>query len=184
MPYLTRQELDNIKFKHCGTNVKLSDKASIYNPQNIHLSDNCRIDDFCILSAGNGGIYIGKYVHIAAYSSLIGAEEIYLDDFSGISSRVSIYSSSDDFSGQYMPHPTIPDRFRNVDSRKVYCAKHSIVGAGCVILPGAELNQGVAIGAMSLVSGVKYEEFSIYAGIPAKRIKARKMDILELEKSL
>ena len=127
MAYLTQQQLEQLHFKYLGKNVKISDKASIYNAKNIHLDDNCRIDDFCILSAGFGGIYIGKYVHIAAYSSLIGAESITLADFSGISSRVSIYSSSDDYSGEFMPHPTIPDEFRNVDNRPVYLDKHTIV---------------------------------------------------------
>ena len=182
MAYLTQQQLEQLHFKYLGKNVKISDKASIYNAKNIHLDDNCRIDDFCILSAGVGGIYIGKYVHIAAYSSLIGAESIILADFSGISSRVSIYSSSDDYSGEFMPHPTIPDEFRNVDNRPVYLDKHTIVGAGAIVLPGAKLNIGVAIGALSLVLGKEYPEFMIYAGTPAKAIKERKRNLLELER--
>lgn len=184
MAYLTQQQLEQLNFKYLGKNIKISDKASIYNAKNIHLDNNCRIDDFCILSAGVGGIYIGKYVHIAAYSSLIGAESITLADFSGISSRVSIYSSSDDYSGEFMPHPTIPDEFRNVDNRPVYLDKHTIVGAGAIILPGSKLNIGVAIGALSLVLGKEYPEFMIYAGTPAKAIKERKRNLLELEDKL
>lgn len=184
MTYLTNQQLKNLNFKHLGKNVKVSDKASIYNPQNIYLGDNCRIDDFCILSAGNGGIHIGRYVHIAAYSSLIGAESVFLDDFSGVSSRVSIYSSSDDYSGEFMAHPTIPDEFRNVDSRPVYLGKHAIIGAGAVVLPGAKLNVGVAIGSLSLVLGKEYFEFMIYSGTPAKVLKERKRNLLEMELKL
>ena len=181
MAYLTEQQLVAMHFKYLGKHVNVSDKASIYNAAHIHLDDNCRIDDFCILSAGEGGLHVGKYVHIAAYSSLIGSEQIYLADFSGISSRVSIYSSSDDFSGASMPHPTIPEKFRHVTSQKVFCARHTIIGAGSVVLPGVTLSQGVAIGAMSLVVPGEYLEFMIYAGIPAKRIKDRKRNVLELE---
>lgn len=184
MAYLSQTQLESLDFKYLGKNVKISDKASIYNAKNIHLDDNCRIDDFCILSVGAGSIHIGKYVHIAAYSSLIGAEKITLADFSGISSRVSIYSSSDDYSGEFMPHPTIPDEFRNVDNRPVYLDKHTIVGAGAIVLPGAKLNIGVAIGALSLVLGREYPEFMIYAGTPAIAIKERKRNLLELERSL
>lgn len=184
MAYLTQQQLEQLHFKYLGKNIKISDKASIYNAKNIHLDDNCRIDDFCILSAGGGGIYIGKYVHIAAYSSLIGAESITLADFSGISSRVSIYSSSDDYSGEFMTNPTVPVEFCNVDSLPVYIGKHVIVGAGAIVLPGAKLNIGVSIGALSLVLGKEYPEFMIYAGTPAKPIKERKRDLLVLESRL
>lgn len=184
MAYLTQQQLEQLNFKYLGKNIKISDKASIYNAKNIHLDDNCRIDDFCILSAGVGGIYIGKYVHVAAYSSLIGAENITLADFSGISSRVSIYSSSDDYSGEFLTNPTVPENYCNVDSQPVYIGKHTIVGAGAIVLPGAKLNIGVAIGALSLVLGKEYPEFKIYAGTPAKAIKERKRDLLELEDKL
>jgi len=184
MGFLTIAELNRMNFKHIGKNVKVSDKASIYNSENIYLDDNCRIDDFCILSAGKGGIHVGKYVHIAAFSSLIGAEEIYLDDFSGLSSRVSIYSSSDDYSGEFMTNPTIPNEFRRVDNRPVYLGKHTIVGAGAIVLPGARLNTGVAIGALSLANAKTYEEFSIYAGVPAKKIKTRNNTLLQLETKL
>lgn len=181
MAFLTQNQLNKMNFKFIGKNVRVSDKASIYNAENIYLSDNCRIDDFCILSAGNGGIHVGKHVHIAAYSGLIGAEEIYLNDFSGLSSRVSIYSSSDDYSGAFMTNPTVPDEFKKVDSRPVYLGKHAIIGAGSVVLPGADLGMGVAIGSLSLVLGKSYSEFVIYAGAPAKPVKERKRAILDLE---
>jgi len=184
MGYLTTLELKKMNFKHLGKNVKLSDKASIYNAENIYLDDNCRIDDFCILSAGNGGIHVGKYVHIAAYSSLIGAEEIYLDDFSGLSSRVSIYSSSDDYSGNYLTNPNTPLQYRRVENKAVHIGKHAIIGAGTVILPGAALKEGVAIGALSLVSDMVYDGFNIYGGVPAKKIKTRNNTLLKLEQEL
>jgi galactoside O-acetyltransferase len=61
--------------------------------------------------------------------------------------------------------------------------KHVIIGAGSVVLPGAILNEGVAIGSNSLV----YKEckpWSIYAGSPVKFIKERAKNALELEKEL
>lgn len=184
MAFLTQQQLGEIGFRYLGKNIKISDKASIYNPGNIHLDDNCRIDDFCIISAGLGGIFIGKHVHIAAYSSLIGTEQIYLADFCGLSSKVSIYSSSDDYSGEFMTNPTVHMELRSVDNHPVFLDKHVIIGAGTVILPGAKLNQGVAIGALSLVLGKDYPEFMIYAGVPARPVKQRKRNILELENKM
>lgn len=180
MAYLTDEQLKSKGFKHIGKNVSISEKASIYNSGNISIDDNARIDDFCILSAGERGIEIGKYVHIGCYSSLIGQGKIVLSDFSGISGRVSIYSSNDDFSGASLAHPTIPEKYRNVQHGKVILEKHSIVGTGSVIFPDVEIGVGAVVGAMSLVRS-DCEDFGIYVGCPVRKIGSRKQDILELE---
>lgn len=183
MGLLTRQQIEEMGFSHVGANVRLSDKASYYNCKNIVISDNVRIDDFCVLSAGAGGIEIGRFIHIAVYSSLIGAGKIVLHDFSNISSKVSIYSSNDDYSGTSMTNPMVPEEYTNVSHADVIIGRHVIVGSGSVILPGVTLDTGVAIGALSLVTR-NCEEFGIYSGVPAKKIKERKRDLLELEKLL
>jgi len=180
MGYLTETQLQKMGFKSLGKNVRISDKASIYGAQRIRVGSNVRIDDFCVLSAGEGGIGIGNYVHIAVFASLIGKENILLDDFSGISARTSIYSSSDDYSGEYLTNPTVPDEFTSVKHGKVHIQKHVIVGANSVILPGITIGIGAAVGAMSLVTR-SVDEFSIVSGIPARYIRKRKNDLLALE---
>ena len=180
MAFLTEEQIKAMGFHHVGENCLLSDKASYYNCNNIVIGNNVRIDDFCVLSAGIGGIEIGSHIHIAVYSSLIGAGKIVLKDFSNISSKVAIYSSNDDYSGQFMTNPTVPSKYTNVTSSDVIIGKHVIVGSGCVILPGVTLETGVAVGALSLVNK-NCSEFGIYIGTPVKRIKERKRDLLELE---
>lgn len=181
MAFLTEEQIKAMGFRHVGENCLLSDKASYYNCNNIKIGNNVRIDDFCVLSAGIGGIEIGSHIHIAVYSSLIGAGKIILDDFCNISSKVAIYSSNDDYSGQFMTNPTVPCQYTNVTSSDVIIGKHVIVGSGSVILPGVTLEIGVAVGALSLVNK-NCREFGIYTGTPAKKNKERKRDILELEK--
>jgi dTDP-4-amino-4,6-dideoxy-D-glucose acyltransferase len=183
MGYLTNQQILNMGFASIGENVLLSDKASYYNCQKIQFGNNVRVDDFCVLSAGNGGILIGNYIHIALYSSIIGSGNISLDDFSNISSRVSIYSSSDDYSGLSMTNPMVPNEFTNVQHTDVKIGRHVIIGAGSIILPGVTLAEGVAVGALSLVKN-DCQSFSTYAGIPAKRIGDRKQNLLEIETKL
>lgn len=182
MGWLTRDQLSNMGFSEVGENVLLSDKASYYNCQNIRLGSNIRVDDFCVLSAGEGGITLGNYIHVAVYSSLIGAGSITLEDFSGISSRVSIYSSNDDYSGRHLTNPTVPSHFTGQISAPVKLEKHAIVGSGSIILPGVTLEIGVAVGALSLVRK-NCKAFGIYMGSPAKRIAERKRDLLALEES-
>jgi acetyltransferase-like isoleucine patch superfamily enzyme len=181
MAILNSEAIEAMGFASVGQNVRISDRASFYNTSNIYLGNNVRIDDFCVLSAGVGGIYIGSNVHIAVYSSLIGAGKITLTDFCNISSRVSIYSSNDDYSGATMTNPTVPSQFTGVNHADVFIGKHVIVGCGSVILPGVSMQEGVAVGALSLVSK-NCDAFGIYMGNPAKRIKERKRDLLELEK--
>ncbi|MBK2297214.1 acyltransferase, partial [Francisella philomiragia] len=61
MAYYTEEQLGKLGFKYVGKNVKISDKASIYNHDQIEIGDNSRIDDFCVIS---GKLQIGRNVHI------------------------------------------------------------------------------------------------------------------------
>lgn len=183
MGYYKKEELLEMGFKSIGENVRISDKAVIYGAQYISIGDHSRIDDFCVLSAGENGITIGKFVHIAVYCSLIGKERIQLDDFSGLSSRVALYSSSDDYSGNYLTNPCVPKEYTNVDSRPIYVGKHVIIGVASTVLPGVKIMEGSAIGAYSLVNR-DIPEHVIAVGCPAKVSKPRSINIFSLEKEL
>jgi len=178
--FLSQKEMDQIGFKYLGKNVRISAKASIYNAANISIDDNTRVDDFCILSAGAKGIEIGKYVHIGCYSSLLGKAKIVIKDFSGLSARVSIFSSNDDYSGKAMIGPAVDPKYTNVNSADVIIMKHVIIGAGAVILPGITIHEGAAVGALSLVTK-NVKEFSVVRGNPARYFKKRSRGILKME---
>lgn len=79
-----------------------------------------------------------------------------------------------------MTNPTIPAEYTNVKHADVLLGRHVIVGSGSVILPGITLEDGVAVGALSLVQR-DCNSFGIYAGNPARRISERKRDLLEVE---
>lgn len=180
MSFYPEEELRAVGFRSLGRNVKVSRLASIYGASRIDIGDHTRIDDFCVLSAGEHGIHIGRNVHVAVFCSLIGAERIELQDFCGISSRVSIYSSNDDYSGAFLTGPTIPADYTNVTSAPVIVGRHVIIGAGTVVLPGVTLEDGVAVGSLSLVRK-DCEAFGIYFGSPAKRMGSRRQDLIGLE---
>jgi dTDP-4-amino-4,6-dideoxy-D-glucose acyltransferase len=181
MPYLSEDELLRLGLASCGRDVRISSRASLYRPELISIGDHVRIDDFCVLSAGAGGIVIGSYIHLGVFTSLIGAGRITLEDFVNVSSRVSIYSSNDDYSGTWMTSPVIPSEYTNVSSEHVSVGRHTIIGSGSVILPGVTLGTAVAIGALSLVNR-SCDEFGVYGGVPAKRIGDRKRSLLEVER--
>lgn len=183
MPLLNEEQLKKIGLKFLGKNVKISDKASFWNPENISIGDNSRIDDFCVLSSGEGGIEIGKNVHIAVYTSLIGKEKITLENFCNVSSRVALYSSNDDYSGEFMTNPTINEKFTNVTHGPITIKKHAIIGSGSIILPNITIGIGACVGALTLIKD-SCKDFGVYAGTPAKYIKQRSEKLLELEEEL
>lgn len=178
MAYLTKEALQALGFKAIGENVKISDKASIYNPESIEIGDHSRIDDFCVIS---GCVKIGKYVHLAPFCLVAGGEKgVTFDDFSGFAYGVQVFSQSDDYSGRTLTNPTISSKFKNVRKAAVRIGRHVIVGAGSIVFPGVELADGCSVGAMTLVNK-STQPWGIYAGNPARRIKDRKRDLLELE---
>lgn len=179
MAYYSNEQLKQMGFKYIGNNVKVSDKASIYNTDQIEIGDNSRIDDFCIIS---GKIKIGKNVHIAPFCLIAGGEKgIIFEDFSGLAYQVQVFTQSDDYSGKTLTNPTVPEKYKNEFKKEIIIGKHTIVGAASLIMPGVVLAEGTSVGAMSLIRK-NTEPWSIYLGNPAKRIKNRKQDLLKFEK--
>lgn len=172
------EELSELGFKSVGKNVLISRKTSIYGASNMVIGNDVRIDDFSILS---GNITIGNNVHIAAFCALFaGKQGIVLHDYTGISSRTAVYAESDDYTGNAMTNPTIPNKYRDVQGGMVILQKHALVGTGCTILPGVIIGEGTSVGSMSLVNK-SLESWGMYLGIPCKRLKDRSKKVLEKE---
>lgn len=179
MGYYSKEELINMGAAYVGENVKVSRKAIIYTIEKKRFNDNCIVDAGCILT---GYIDIGKNVHIAAMCNIAGGEEgIVIEDFAGLAYGCNLFAGTDDYSGNYMTNPTIPDKYRNLIHKKIIIKKHSIVGASSVIFPGVTIEEGCSVGAMSLVTK-STEPWKIYMGIPAKAVSDRSKKLLELEK--
>lgn len=179
MAYLSENQLLDIGFKSLGKNVKISDRASIYNPELIELGDNSRIDDFCVVS---GIVVVGQYCHITPMCLVAGGMPgIYFSDFCTLAYGVKVFAQSDDYSGLTLTNSLIPKKFKDEILKSVSVGRHVIVGAGSVILPGVDIADGCSLGAMTLLNK-STEPWGIYVGNPARRLKDRKKDMLELEK--
>ena len=177
MAYYSDNELKDLGFKKIGNNVKISDKASIYNHDQIEIGDNSRVDDFCIIS---GKIKIGRNVHITPTCLIAGGEKgVILEDFTTLAYGVQIFTQSDDYSGTTMTNSTIPKEFKNEYMKEVIIKQFSIIGAGSIVMPGVVLEEGTSIGAMSLVLK-STEAWGIYIGNPCKKLKDRKRDLIKL----
>lgn len=157
-----------------GANVRIHSSVVFFNPKQIFIESDVRIDCFCLLSAGEEGIHIGNNVHLGASTHLFGSGgNITLKSFCNVSSRVSIFTASDDYCDGYLTNPTIPMEYKKVETGSVCLEKHAIVGCGSVLMPGVTLALGAAVGALSFVNK-NVPEFSIVAGIPIKEVGIRK----------
>lgn len=176
--FYDEKELLEFGFKSIGHNVLISKKASIYGANNMEIGNNVRIDDFCILS---GNITIGDYVHISAFCALYGKGGIKIGNYCGCSPRTTLFSATDDFSGNFMISPLVPSEFTNVISGTIILNDYVQIGSNSIVMPSVTLGEGVSTGAFSFVNK-SLESWGIYAGIPAKKIKERSKKILVLSK--
>lgn len=174
--FYSETEIKELGLKSYGANVLISKKCSIYTPHLITIGNNVRIDDFCILS---GNITLGSFVHIAAYCVLYGANGIEIHNNSGLSARCTLYSQTDDFSGEYLVGAQFKENQRNVIGGKIIIEQFCQIGANCVILPNVTIHEGVAVGALSLINKT-LQPWSLYGGIPMRILKERSKKMLDL----
>jgi galactoside O-acetyltransferase len=172
-----------LNFKSIGADVTIWPLAKIVSPEKISIGNSVIIDDFVFLMGGDK-TSIGSFVHIGAHTSIVGGGEFIMEDFSGLSGGVRIYTGNEDYLGGSLTNPTVPEPFRVAIRSFVHIKKHAIVGANSVILPGVLIGEGVAVGANSLITK-DCEPWTIYAGSPAKPLRSRPYQkILGLEKEL
>ena len=180
--FLTEKEVRKLGLKSYGKDVKIGRHAVLYTPERLEIGNHVRIDYFTVIS---GNVTLGSRIHISQFCGLYGGESgIVMEDFSGLSSRCSVYAVSDDYTGNSMTNPMVPMEYRpGMLSAPVIIKKHAIVGCSSVILPGVTIEEGSAVGSMCLCNK-STEPWSMYIGIPAKRKGDRKKGILRLEEKL
>lgn len=166
-----------------GMDSKVYPSAKLCYRELISIGSRVIIDDFVFI-AGKSGVFIGDFVHIGAHSLISGQGAIRLESFSGLSSGVRLFSSTEIFDGDNLTNPTIPSTYRKVKSGPIVICRHAVVCANSVIMPNVTIGEGAVIGANSLVTK-SVEPWGIYQGTPLRRIKTRKSEkILELEERL
>jgi acetyltransferase-like isoleucine patch superfamily enzyme len=179
--FYTHAELLDIGFKELGKDVKISRRASIYDPQKMIIGDHVRIDDFCVLS---GRIELKNRIHLATGVVMEGGDEgIFMDDFSALAFKTIVITGTDDYTGHALTNPTVTMNLRKMTRKEVRIGRHVVVGGGSFIMPGVNIAEGCSVGGMSFVTK-STEPWFVYFGIPAKKLKARSKKLLELENKL
>ncbi|MCU0361386.1 MAG: acyltransferase [Bacteroidia bacterium] len=181
---LNSKQYDYSLLNSIGKDVFISANVEIRRPHLVNIGNHVAIDSgFYLTTAAQ----IGDYIHIAPYITVIGGATsvLTMEHFSAAAAGTRIICASDGYLGEGLMGPTIPDEFRDdIFYGNVTFKKFATVGTNVVIMPGVTLAEGSIVGACSLVTK-DTEPWTIYTGIPAKPVKARKKEkMIEYAKQL
>ena len=129
----------------CGTNIAVFPRCELKHIEKMSFGDNVSIHTMCYIDA-IGGVSIGNNVSIAHASSLVSFNHTYDDPTKPIKYNPSVYG-------------------------KIVINDDVWIGCGCRILAGVEISKRVVIAAGAVVNK-NVDGNSLYAGVPAKKIKS------------
>lgn len=165
----------------------VSPNIRVRHPELLEIGDDSIVDDFCYFSTQ---VRIGRCSHVASSCTVAGGRRFrfVLGDFSSLSAGVRIWCASDDFARDIVTivPEGVADPKRHVISGDVVFGDYTAVGANSVVMPDNRVPDGTVIGALSFVPArSQLEPWSVYAGIPVRRIGARdKEAVLEQARQL
>ncbi|RYF13078.1 MAG: acyltransferase, partial [Oxalobacteraceae bacterium] len=178
--YYESEELRSFGFARVGENVRIAKNCVVIGAGNIGLGDDVRVDAFTTIVATTGKLRFEGRNHVGGHTHLCATADLTLGEFAGLSQGVRIYTASDDYGGRALTGPCVPRHLSNATIAPVSIGRHCIVGAGSVILPGCDLHEGAAVGALSLVTRT-LTAWTVYHGNPARKVSDRARNPLALE---
>lgn len=137
--------------KKCGDNVAVFQGTYILNPQNLIVGDNVSIQPMCYLECGHTEVGIR------------------IDDDVSIGHGTTIMATSHDYEqslGNIKDHAIL--------SKPVCICRNVWIGAKAIILGNVTVHEGCVVGAGAVVTK-DTEENGVYAGVPARCVKKRKV---------
>jgi len=155
---------DVSKLKHLGKNVIIGKTVRIRQPEKVSIGDNTIIDDFTYISCA---AEIGKNCHIASNVSISGGKgKFIMGDYSTISNGCSIHCASSDYRECSLDLPSVPEEEQFGGEIVNICVSDYVtVGAHSCILPGAQLPEGTAYGAYTMIKeNNNLSPFHLYVG--------------------
>ena len=176
--YYTSDQLRQFGFARVGEDCAIATNCTIIGLENITLGDRVRIDGYTSLIVARGTLRIGSQVHLCS-GVVIGARGgVELDDFSSLSHGARLLSAVDDFSGERMTNSTLPPQVLGITTAPIRVGRYAPVGTGALLLPGADVGEGAAILAASVVTGA-LPTWTICGGNPAKPLAPRSRHLLD-----
>lgn len=154
-----------------GKDFVLGEYVVLKKPDELIVGDNVRIADFCRISSR---CEIGSNCEIAVGVYIAGGGDEYrfkMGEYSSLASGVRVWLSSNEYVNELVTHnvPYVKEIEGNV-----ILDRYTGVGCNSVIMPNNHIPEGTVIGALSFVpSNYPFEPWTVYAGCPIRKIKAR-----------
>jgi galactoside O-acetyltransferase len=156
-----------------GKDVRISNLSVINHPNLVKIGNHVSIDQWVYISTK---LTLENYIHVAQCVSIIGGSRasLTMKNFTNIGAGGKIVCATDDFR-EGMINPLVPEEYRTIINEPIVFEEYSTLGVNCTVLPGVTLGEGSIVGANSVVTR-DTDPWTIYAGSPAKPIRARKKD--------
>lgn len=157
---------------YCGENVFIGHNVIFTNPKKVFLSNNVRIDPFCLITTE---LEVGEYAQICSHAVLGGGAQhkITLGKWNFIGYGSKLFCASEDYSGDFGP---VNEFWGNnkIFRGNITFKDYSGIASDVVVLPGVTFPEGCTIGASSFVyTKSQLDEWSVYIGNPLKFHKKR-----------
>lgn len=122
----------------------------------------------------NGANIIGMPAFIDFSAHIDPSGGLTINEGVGISVNAIILTHDWSFLRRYKARNITPpcdkmQEFNNQAFKPVFIDKHSLVGAGAIVLPGSKIGKYCLIGSGAVIKGT-IEDYSIVIGNPAKKI--------------
>lgn len=186
------------RLKFLGKSVKIDIGVYFQNPQFISIDDNCWIDRGVMILAGEdksnrsrrlvindnfplekGMVHIGKRVHVGPFSIISGIGGVYISDECTFSAGVKVYSFSHHFQSDEFPSERnfgfgscIEQERQFMIEGPVFLDQNVGIALNSTVLPGVSIGKDSFVAINSVVMS-SFDENSLIAGNPAKRVKSR-----------
>jgi acetyltransferase-like isoleucine patch superfamily enzyme len=136
---------------------------------NIAIGDHCTIGYRVTFHVGRDGLLkIGDHVRLTQDILISAFERVEIADYCGIAENVSIRDADH---GMDANRPFLGQL---LSAKPILIGRDVVISAGCRILRGSVLPEGVMIGANSVVTEKSLlEPYGIYAGTPIRKIRSR-----------
>lgn len=173
--FYSEKELEALGIRF-GEDVRISKQAILRHPELLEVGNHVAIDPFVYISPKTK---IGNYVHVAPFVGVSGTKKskCIIEDYASISQGCKLIAGTDDFSGRSLLGPTVPSKYRSLKNGEIILKRFSALAVNVTVLPNVTIGEGTVVGACSLVTN-SLRKWGIYYGIPARRVKNRRKDLI------
>ena len=178
---LTSIQSSSLNLIAVGKNSYISAFSTIITTKNkknaspIILADGVHIKSGCYILSGSGPVSIGKGTQVGAGVKILGGGGVTIGKNVRIGPNTVIASSS---------HDKVINKTRSEKFEPVHIKDNVFIGANCTVLSNCIIEEGVTIGAGSVLTKNIEEAHAVFCGIPARKIQNHTNILTSIEEDI